>query len=520
MRERNEAVDKMEEQEDYRTLKTNLLSVQEELKAKDKVIQALRTEVVRARGLEAKLAERDVGLGRLREELSNAKLREGHARDLVADHRRRIHELDDEIENRKVSESKIYDLLASQTKKFEESKIELEESKLEMAALLRKVEFLEASSKNPSVNNGSFDHIGEDYFQAKSENWDEENEEEAGDNFVSLKNELKQAMEAEERTRKAMDDLASALKEVATEAAEAKKKSSITELELNHLKEQTENLKETLKMTEENYQNLLEEANKQTELHINTIDRLTLEAEESLLAWNGREMGFVSCIKKAEEDTVKLTTALMEAEEATMAAREETKQARDILKQAINEANAAKAAADIARVENSQLKDNLAEMEDALQFLSRENERLRINEAAANEKAEPPKQMMTSSSSSSSLQLPPHDHKLNAKKHKRRPSKITTEDCSDKSEDDEYAEASGGAGAEQKAAAAPKAQSDGGVTTEDDQDSDVEKSSHRRRRGAIFRKVGDLILRRNFSISRKEPSPEPTLNENTSIVKA
>nr|GLL38576.1 putative WEB family protein At1g65010, chloroplastic [Ipomoea trifida] len=517
MRERlsNTDIDKMAqqvEQEDYRALKSDLSSAQEELKAKDKIIKSLRMEVERGRGLEAKLAERDVGLGRLREELSNAKLREGHARDLVADHRRRIHELDDEIENMRLSESKVFDLLASQTKKFEESKIELEESKLEMAALLKKVEFLEAS-KNI---HGSFDHREEDFHAAK-DNWNQdEDEEEAGDIFVALKNELKQAIEAEERTRKAMDDLALALKEVATEAAEEKKKSSITELELSNLKEENERLKETLKSTEEKHQILLDEAKKQTELHINTIDRLTLEAEESLLAWNGREMGFVSCIKEAEEDNLRLTTALKEAEQSTMAAREETKQARDILKQAINEATAAKAAADIARVENSQLKDNIAEMEDALQFLSRENERLRINEADTNEKVEQHKQMMSSS-------LPPH----HAKKHRRTTSKTTTtttEDyCSDKSEDDEYAEARGGGAGEQKTAAgaAPKAQSDGGVNTEDDQDSDFEKSSHnRRRRGAIFRKVGDLILRRSFSISRKEPSPEPALIENnTSIVK-
>lgn len=510
----NSGGDEMQQAEqDYGALKGNLSSVQEELKAKDRIIETLKMELERARGFEAKLAERDVGLGRLREELSNAKLREGHARDLVADHKRRIHELDDEVENRRMSESKMFDLLASQTKKYEENKIELEECKLQIASLLMK------ASKS-IINGGSCNgEVSEDLHHLVKE----DSEEGAMADVISLKNELKLATEAEEKSRKAMDDLALALKEVATEAAEAKKKCSITELELNHLKEETERLKETIKCTEEKYEKLLDEAKKETELHMNTIDRLRLEAEESLLAWNGREMGFVSCIKKAEEDSVRLTAALKEAQHSTMAAREETKQARDILKQAINEANAAKAAGDIAREENSQLKDNIAEMEDALQFLSRENERLRINEAAANEKVEQFKQMLSS--------LPSHDFKLHPKKQQRG---MKTEDCSDKSEDDEYAEARGGGGSEQEAAgtnkkttAAAKAQNDGGsssVNTEDDQqidqDSDIDKQSHNsRRRRALFRKVGDLILRRSFSISRKEPSPEPALIENGSTAK-
>uniref|UniRef100_A0A5B7B4L1 WEB family protein n=1 Tax=Davidia involucrata TaxID=16924 RepID=A0A5B7B4L1_DAVIN len=69
----------------------------------------------------------------------------------------------------------------------------------------------------------------------------------------------------------------------------------------------------------------------------------------------------------------------------TRKSREENHKLRDILKQALNEANVAKEAAGIARAENSQLKDCLTEKDEALDFLTRENERLRINEAAARE---------------------------------------------------------------------------------------------------------------------------------------
>ncbi|KAJ6413641.1 hypothetical protein OIU84_006444 [Salix udensis] len=63
-------------------------------------------------------------------------------------------------------------------------------------------------------------------------------------------------------------------------------------------------------------------------------------------------------------------------------AKQENQKVRDILKQALNEANVAKEAAGIARDENSQLKDVLAEKDNALVFITQENENLRINEAA------------------------------------------------------------------------------------------------------------------------------------------
>uniref|UniRef100_A0A5B7B477 WEB family protein n=1 Tax=Davidia involucrata TaxID=16924 RepID=A0A5B7B477_DAVIN len=82
----------------------------------------------------------------------------------------------------------------------------------------------------------------------------------------------------------------------------------------------------------------------------------------------------------------------------TRKSREENHKLRDILKQALNEANVAKEAAGIARAENSQLKDCLTEKDEALDFLTRENERLRINETAAHENIKGLKRLLSSSS--------------------------------------------------------------------------------------------------------------------------
>ncbi|KAL9670998.1 hypothetical protein QQ045_008561 [Rhodiola kirilowii] len=173
-----------------------------------------------------------------------------------------------------------------------------------------------------------------------------------------MKKELNQATSAEEKSRKAMDDLASVLRDVAAEASEAKEKLKSTQVELKSTKD---------KLTSE-----MIECNKCK----NEVERLRLEADETLVAWNEKESGLVGCIKKVEEERSRA-----QAENSVL--QEEMRKLRDILKQAMVEATGAKEAASIARAENCQLKDQLAEKDTALNFVSRELESLRLSEAAA-----------------------------------------------------------------------------------------------------------------------------------------
>ncbi|XP_065873444.1 uncharacterized protein [Euphorbia lathyris] len=220
----------------------------------------------------------------------------------------------------------------------------------------------------------------------------------------SLKNELKMAIVAEENNKKAMDDLALALKEVATEANHAKEKLVLAHGQLQRFKKESEELKAALKALDEKNKIIIEEAKKEADLHRNIADRLRLEAEETLEAWHGKETGLVDCIKRAEdekigavEENTKLLEALTVAENMNKTAKQENQKLRDILKQALNEANVAKEAAGIARSENSQLKDVLAEKDDALIFITRENENLRINEVNATEHIKELKRLLSES---------------------------------------------------------------------------------------------------------------------------
>ncbi|XP_009786833.2 putative WEB family protein At1g65010, chloroplastic [Nicotiana sylvestris] len=328
---------------EVRTLMELLTHKQEELKIKDKNIKSLKLELEKARQCELKLLEKDTNLGKVKEGFSHVKAFKICVTDWLSDFRRRIQELEDELENRKLSESKIFDAWLSKTRQFEQIKIELEESKLEIASLHEKIEFLDTTFKE---NGRYLDHsCNEEMENIKYElELAKENEKAASskakalnDEMSLLKNEMKLANEAEEKSRKALDDLALALKEVASEACEAKEKLSATQLELGQVKKEAGNLKEMIKSIKARYKKLMDEAKEETELYRNIADRLKLEVEESLVAWNGKEMSFIACIREAEEErdvalqeAAKLNESLKAAEQMTKAEREENCKLRDI----------------------------------------------------------------------------------------------------------------------------------------------------------------------------------------------
>jgi len=213
-----------------------------------------------------------------------------------------------------------------------------------------------------------------------------------------LKSELKLATEAEENSKKAMDDLAFALKEVATEANQVKAKLTLSQLELEHSKEEVERWKVMLKTTEERYKEILEATRKEADKNKNTVERLRSEAEESLIAWNEKEVELVNCIRRAEEERLiakqecnDALEALKEAENKVRVSKEENQKLRDILKQALNEANVAKEGAEIAKAENARLQDSL-------NLLVHENEMLKIHEVASFENIKELKRMLSESS--------------------------------------------------------------------------------------------------------------------------
>ncbi|KAK9073620.1 hypothetical protein SSX86_007944 [Deinandra increscens subsp. villosa] len=301
---------------ELKSLEDSLSNSKMEIESRDNEIRLLSNQLESAKVFEVKLGERDASLDELK---------------------KRNLELEDQVEKTKRSESNLLESLMLQTGQIEQAKIDLEESRIE-------VKNLQKVSENNGNNLSSS-------LETKT----------LKDEIEMLKNEVKLAMEAEEKSKKAMDDLALALREVATEASKAKEKLKSSEEQATHnthLKEEIKQLKEELG------------------LQTDTSERLRLEAEESILAWTAKELGFISCIRKSDEENAslkqensKLNEALEAAENTTRITREENSKLRDILKQ--------------ARAENSELEDLLSEKEESLPVHTKENERLRISEVEA-----------------------------------------------------------------------------------------------------------------------------------------
>ncbi|KAI4345269.1 hypothetical protein L6164_012407 [Bauhinia variegata] len=397
----------------------------EELDVKDKSTELLKPEGIRENELEVQLAEKYASLDKLKEGMNNLKRSEDHAMNLLSDCRRRIQQLEVELDKRKESEANLFDSLVMQTRELEQSKILLEESEVEITSLRERVEKLQGSaSKNMTIPNPDESRNGlengvstretvngsETEVQREKDNSSVAQEDEtlASEQLKTLlkemsllRNELKLATEAEENSKRAMDDLALALKEVAKEANKVKDQLNLSQLELEHSKGEAERLRLLLKSTEDNYKELLNETRKEANRYQNTTERLRLEAEDSLLAWNGKETEFVNCLKRAEDEKssaqknfAKLLESLREAESKIKESKEENQKLRDILKQALNEANVAKEAAGIARAENAELQDSLTRKEEVLNVLARENAMLKINEVASLENIKELKQLL------------------------------------------------------------------------------------------------------------------------------
>lgn len=387
-------------------------STNQSIQGNNNNIESLKHES--KKGLEQQLSDKDALLDNLKKDMDNLRSSDANAMTMLSDYKRKVQELEGELDKRKESETNLFDTLVMQTKQLEQSKISLEESKLEIANLESKLKALQnmknaGESKDGIVNDTSTKE-SEKGIQNEAEiakrklNGTQEGEElpirakTVLEELNLLKSELKSATVAEENSKKAMDDLAFALKEVATEANQVKAQLTLSQVELEHSKGDAERWRAMLESTEEKYKELLDATKKEAERFKNTAERLRLEAEESLLAWSGKETEFVNCIRRAEEErlltqkeTTRVADLLREAENKIMVSKDENQKLRDILKQALNEANVAKEAAEIAKAENARLQDSLT-------LLVQENEMLKIHEAASFENIKELKRLLSESS--------------------------------------------------------------------------------------------------------------------------
>ncbi|KAG0526044.1 hypothetical protein BDA96_06G111200 [Sorghum bicolor] len=273
--------------------------------------------------------------------------------------------LEREVGKSKESERKMLESLIYQTKQLEQTKISLEEAKLEIATLQQANKSLEAASASARGRGGG--GVEQQRTSVKDLMFGGADEE-----IRVLRGELRTAMQGEERSRKAADDLSVALSDVTMEAKQVKVWLAEAQAELEAANAEAERLRAALADAEAAVRAVSAER-----------DRCRLEADECVAAWGDKERVFLDCVRASEDDVNRARQENTKLVESQRVIRDENARLRDILKQAVAEANVVKDSLQLARAENARLNDAVAEKESALQSLRQEYECIKVSEAAA-----------------------------------------------------------------------------------------------------------------------------------------
>lgn len=440
-------------------------------------VQLLKKELANVKDLELKLSDAYDLLEKLNFDLLAAKESESRAGMLADEANLKLERAELEMERARDAENKAFQSLMSATTELDEVNMSLEKAKSDSAYLMETVDSLkgdlettreELESAKLRLKKAEIDTVSlmesmeslrMELEQTRADLVETQKREQQADSRVSdlteelnkVRDELQQAIDAEEQSKKAMDDLALALHEVTAEAGIAKTEVQTAREEVKTAKLEVEHWKANSEALEEKYRSMLNEARSDMEDAKREAEEAKWEAEESTAAWNERESKLVECIKHAEseanaaqEEVIKLLDSLQQAESETKAAKEEASNLLNSLKETEREANlakkdasklldslkcaedeankakenatnlldsleeaeaeivAAKEDAQSAKMEISIVKDALLDKENELQNILQENEELKLSEANALEKIEQLKESLLTVSSKKS----------------------------------------------------------------------------------------------------------------------
>ncbi|KAK8660336.1 hypothetical protein V6N13_051264 [Hibiscus sabdariffa] len=384
-------------------------------------IESLKQQLENVKIYEEKLMEKEAGIEQLNVELEAARMAESYAHSVLEECKNRVEELEMQIEEAKKLERSASESLESVMKQLENNNDSLHDAESEIAALKEKVGLLEMTvgrqrgdlEESESRINKAKEETAEaeklvESLKSDLETMKEEkiqaldNEKLAASSVQALleeKNklitELENSQDEEEKSKKAMESLASALHEVSAEAREAKEKLLSIEAEHEHYETQLEDLRLVLKAKKEKYETMLDDAKNEIDLLTNTIEQSKNEYQISKTEWEQTELHLVDCVKKSEEENYslekeinRLVNLLKQSEEEASASKEEEAQLKESLKEVESEVIYLQEALKEVKTESMKLKESLLEKEMELQSAVQENKELRAREAASLKKIE------------------------------------------------------------------------------------------------------------------------------------
>ncbi|CAK9160641.1 unnamed protein product [Ilex paraguariensis] len=384
-------------------------------------VETLKQEHDKAKGFQEKVLEQEVSLDQLNVELEAAKMAESYSHNLVEEWKKRVEELEVQVEEANRLERSASESLESVMKQLEASNDLLHDAESEIASLKENMGLLEistgrqredlegserrldAAKKEASEIAKKVESLKSELETVKEEKTQALNNEKLAAASVQtlleeknkLINELENSRDEEERSKKAMESLASALHEVSSEAREAKEKLLSGQAEHENYETQIEYLKLVLKETNEKYESMLADAKHETDILTYSIEQCKHDFQNSKVEWEQKELHLINCVKKYEEEnysskkeTSRLANLLKEAEEEAAATKKEAAQVKNTLKEAESEVIYLKEVLGEAKAESMRLKESLLDRGNELQSIIQENEELRAREAASLKKVD------------------------------------------------------------------------------------------------------------------------------------
>ncbi|XP_055832494.1 WEB family protein At3g02930, chloroplastic-like [Solanum dulcamara] len=385
-------------------------------------IETLKQELEKTKSYEAQLVEKEAIVKQLNVDLEAAKMAEACAHNVLEEWKKKVEELDAQAEEALHLERSTSATLESVMKQLEASNDLVHDAESEIAYLKEKVRILEMSMARQKGDLEESEHHAQMSREEASELRKKvdslmcdlktvkeekiramENEKLAAASVQTLLeeknrlvNDLESSTEEEEKSKKAMESLASALHEVSSEAREARERLLSNQADQHeHYETQLEDLKLELKATEEKYESMLDEAKEKLDVLTNSIEQSKDGLEKWKAEWEEKELHLMSCMNKTEEENSlmekeinRLVNMLKDAEEEACAKKDEEAYLKNSLRKSESEVTFLKEVLGEAKDESMRVKERLADKENEMQNIVRENEELRSREAASLKKVE------------------------------------------------------------------------------------------------------------------------------------
>ncbi|XP_078156004.1 WEB family protein At3g02930, chloroplastic-like [Carex rostrata] len=399
-----------------------LLATELENKTKEasEIITQMEAEAVemkagleKAKKTEEKLMHMEELVEGLKIDLAYSKRAEVESTQLVEELKKRAEGLENRVEELDECNTMKECSIVSMTKELEENSSILNVKESEICNLKEKVQLLEpelAKYKEDAEKSGFRVDVTQkevDHLRAKVESFELKIEDlEAAkreamnkERMASLKIESlleernrifkeKETMKDElDSSKKAMGDLASALREVSSEAREAKERVLVKQAEIESFNSQISEITTFSSNAQHKYESEIEEANKEISRLRKTVDKLEMEAKSSKEEWHSREIGFKNSTNKSDEqinsirsEMDKVVQSLKGAEHELQVSREDKALLHNKLRQVEAMLKESNSTAEKAMTEGLQLNEVLSEKEVKLSCAYQEINELRVRE--------------------------------------------------------------------------------------------------------------------------------------------